>query len=228
MSRGLGLSGTSLGILNYLGTFTRDLSQPSFAPDLNRPKILNSTQGGNNAAPDLAGAPLDDKINPSFLTVRVENTTPNGRNDGTDLIAGEPLVKKRFALSRLAWLTYAGPIANDKGTALNPGNDAGVSAIIAKLEGSYGFTDAFLKLGTADNIKRYFGLEWKAYTVPETQVTTNIWWYDIHNRNGSTGPIRKLDSSGITPPESDVLQADREPDFFELLKASINVGFSDR
>src|SRR5205814_6324838 len=100
--------------------------------------------------------------------------------DGTDLIAGEPLVKKRFALNRLAWLTYAGPITLD-GINYNPGLDA---TYVTTLKTSYGFTDAFLQQGTAASIQKYFGLTWDS--------TGKSWRYNVHNRGGSTGTIRKL------------------------------------
>jgi hypothetical protein len=205
--------------LQYLTTFSRDLNQPSFvrvqsvdstAPgyDAAAPKILAANAGGNNATG------LDSAINPSFLAVRVKTTTAGARSDGSDLTVGEPLVKKRFNLTRLAWLTYAGPIANAAGTALNPTGDPGVSAMITSLENTYGLADAFLKQGTASNIQKYFGLNWDA--------TNHVWLYNLHNRDGATGAIRKLSYSGDSG--KDVLGANREADFFELLKASINVG----
>ena len=104
MQQGLGLSGTGLGVLNYLATFTRGLNQPSVAPPSTRPTIAwSGTNGGNNAYG------LDNQINPAFLAARVSGTFT--RNDGTQAVIGEPLVKKRFALSKLAWITYLGPSA---------------------------------------------------------------------------------------------------------------------
>src|SRR5579862_2833139 len=219
---GLGISGTNLNVLNYFGTFSRDLNQPSFIRtqsissttlgyNSTAPSLLLSGSGGNNAAPDLAGAQLDTAINPSFLAVQVSGTSMI-RNDGSTALAGEPLVKKRFSLNRLAWLTYAGPIST--GSSLNPTSDPGVATIITALENTYGFTDAFLKQGSASNIQQYFGLSWDS--------ANNRWLYNIHNQNGATGPIRKLSYSGDSG--KDVVGANREPDFFELLKATINVG----
>ena len=136
------------------------------------------------------------------------------------------MVKKRFALSRLEWLTYAGPIANDAGTALNPTGDAGVGQIIQQLETNYGFSDAFLKQGTAANIKNYFGLNWV-----QTSGTNPGYWNYVHNDGGSGqgGSImrvgRPLSISGTAAnPQVYVQDAGREPDFFELLKAAIDVG----
>lgn len=78
--------------LQYLSTFTRDLEQPSFVPDPNRPKntqywVTNAgnDQGGGTSL-DTTGA-KQDIVNPSLLTVRAAN--------------GEPVMKRRFPLSRL-------------------------------------------------------------------------------------------------------------------------------
>lgn len=96
------LGGTTLAAtqntLQYLGSFSRDLEQPSFAPDPGRPK--NTTHNwaggtigfGGNDAYDPTGA-KQDLINPSLLTVRDLN--------------GQPVMKRRFPLSRLALLDQA-------------------------------------------------------------------------------------------------------------------------
>jgi hypothetical protein len=93
--------------LRYLGTFSRDLEQPSFRPDPNRPKntgaqLKMSTSpasasaaagfGGNDAYDNTAPF-LQDTINPPFLAV----------HDST----GEPVVKRRFPLARIATVTPA-------------------------------------------------------------------------------------------------------------------------
>ena len=84
-------TGLSQNVLQYLGTFSRDLNQPSFAPAPGRPKVQAQASGGNLAYS------FDNTINPSFLSVRVQTTKASGRNDGSALTQGEPLVKKRFA-----------------------------------------------------------------------------------------------------------------------------------
>lgn len=84
--------------LRYLGTFSRDLEQPSFRPDPDRPKntthdwasSVNPAAGfGGNDAYDPSGA-RQDMINPALLTVR---------NSDDALVT-----KRRFPLSRLALL----------------------------------------------------------------------------------------------------------------------------
>lgn len=182
-------------VVQFLTTFSRSLEQPGSIPDPNRPKVRAADQGGNNAAG------LDDLINPNFFMVRVKNTFTRG--DGSLALPGEPLVKKRFALQRLAWLTCRGPSAS-RASSSDPD--------IQRLK-TMGISQDWLQLGTAPNIETYFGLSWD---------TANLRWkYNLHNREGTTGPIRKLDSPSDT---ADVARAGREPDFFELLKAGINVG----
>ena len=205
-------------LLPYFGTFSRGLSQPSFAPaplvvnatynsggsSTGRPAVLKMANGGNSAAPDNNGnVAIDDAINPAFLNVVAPSAFT--RNDGSTALIGEPLVKKRFALSRLAWLTYKGPSANRNLTT----PDLDVAALI-----SAGIPKSYLAQGTTANIQAYFGLDWDS--------TNNRWLYDVHNNggapaSGSVGPIMKL---------SDIATAAnaRDPDFFELLKAGIAVG----
>ena len=91
-------------VLQYLGTFSRDLEQPSFAPNASRPIIqangtTNGTYGTGND-----GYGNDAAINPSFLNVRAASAFT--RNDGSTAIIGEPLVKQRFPLSRLSLAQY--------------------------------------------------------------------------------------------------------------------------
>ena len=138
IKNGLGLSGTSLNCLNYLATFTRDLNQPSLAPAPGRPTVLGTANGGNYELGSSSGIPgpgNDNLVNPIFLTVRVQTTIPGGRIDGSNLIQGEPLVKKRFSLRRLAWITYLGPSSGRSGTD------------ITNLETNYGYAPAYLNQG---------------------------------------------------------------------------------
>ena len=79
---------------------------------------LGNNRGGNDAWGTLAerglkpGDPrsLQDVINPAFLELTVG--TLFTRQDGSSARVGEPLVKKRFPLDRLAWVTYKGPSAS--------------------------------------------------------------------------------------------------------------------
>jgi len=170
--------------LQYLGTFSRDLSQPSLSPDPARPKIV-SGDGGNDA---YGGDPV---INPSFLSIRA--ATAFQRNDGSKAVVGEPLVKKRFVLNRLSWLTYKGPSVNRNQS------DPDIQALI-----NGGVPWEYLQLGTPTNIQAYFGLTWDA--------AANGWKYAQPTAGAEIKTLSK------------VAAENREPDFMELLKATIHVG----
>lgn len=163
-----------LDSLQYFATFTRTLEQPTYVPPVGRPQVQSSATAnaatfgtGNDAyGSDRTATPSMD-INPPFLSVRVTNSFT--RSDGTVALVGDPLIKKRFPLSRLS---------------LFPVNQGAVSGTVAT------------------QIYNYFGL---------TQVSGGVWSY---NHGNSTGIYRL----------SQVAAQGREPDFFELLKAGINVG----
>jgi hypothetical protein len=206
--------------LQYLTTFSRDLDQPSYIRlqstnpgkatkdmdyNADAPHVLPAINGGNN----YAGANLDDKVNPSFLGVRVTNEFT--RADGSRASVGEPLVKHRFALSRLAWLTYRGPSAErDTSATTTTGADGDIGLLKQN-----GITKKWLDLGTRENIRNYFGLTW------DTDANGHACWkYNVHNGpsgSNSTGPIMLLEDIAA-------LGSPHDPDFFELLKASISVG----
>ncbi len=237
MERGLGLSGTGLNVLNYLATFTRGLNQPSVAPPSSRPTIQwNQASGGNNAYG------LDNQINPVFLTARVSGTFT--RNDGSAAAVGEPLVKKRFALSKLAWITYLGPSANRVIPTSNPGV-TNVNYDMWQLVNTYGISPSYLAQGTAANIQKYFGLVWQVDTVPTAKQVANgasysfhdgeyKWFYTNHCETGqsTSGPsgsgISISATAGAISRLADIATvtgtAAREPDFFELLKAAVCAG----
>jgi hypothetical protein len=195
-----------LNMLPYLGTFSRGLEQPSYLPSTNRPRVLPVASGGTLAYGN------DDVINPSFLSVRVTNsftvTTPLGISETHSV--GDPLVKKRFPLNRLVWLTYQGPSANR--TIPASSNAASTDQDMWLLVNKYGISPNYLAQGTAANIQQYFGLTWNS--------SSNCWTY-VHNDNGAgTGaPIKKLSDVAALSGTSA-----READFFELIKGTIGVG----
>jgi hypothetical protein len=162
------LTGFSQNALEFLGTFSREgeANVPQWSP----------------ATPDAT--------NPDFKTLKVTSTF--SRNDGTTAKAGEPLVKQRFLLQRLNWLTYKGPSASRTLTDTD----------IALLTANYGISPTFLAQGTDANIANYFGLAWDA---------ANERW----NYLGHSGVLATF----IAPLSS--LTGTREPDFFELLQAGI-------
>jgi hypothetical protein len=193
----------------YLGTFSRTLNQPSYWPDPTRPRVVgpiasnsSSYTGGNFAHG------LDDTYNPPFKSIRVGTGWPGTRNDGTTWVVGDPLVKKRFALSRLMWLTYKGPSATLSST----------DSLFQQYQNESMSAQAVTQLaaeGTAANIYKYFGLTWNAG--PGTGGLGGYWVYN-HGTGGSPESPASLRSLVA------VQAAQREPDFFELLQATVNVG----
>lgn len=153
-------SATRTDALRFLGTFSRDLQQPSYKPptlgSADRPTIragasrgrLDVFAGGNTAAT------LEDRINPAFLEVRVQRAFTRA-SDGKQAVEGEPLVKYRFPLSQLKWLTCEGPAA-------------------ASVVNDPSYTD----LNKAQRVLDVFGLTWDA---------ANKWWTYNHGKGNGTG-----------------------------------------
>lgn len=100
---------------------------------------------------------LQDVINPGFSEVRV--LVPFRRLDNTQATVGEPLVKKRFPLERLSWLTYKGP-----------------SATLSSSDPMYN------SLGTEDNILKAFGMVWTK--ADKNDPEKNSFWVYDHGRTG--------------------------------------------
>ena len=206
--------------LQHVGTFSRETNAPSFSPPLNASEMGGNDQGGIYAYRTNASSPT--AINPNFLLRRV--TTAFTRFDGTFAAEGEPLVKTRFPLSRLAWITYKGPsavvyAANNSDQAITQLTAAGVDVPLSTIQA-----------GTAANIKACFGLVWdsRAY-VPATGTTPSIgqqWVYvspNSLNTGGNFDPVTNPTGN----PASDIKRLDtvasenRKPDFFELMRATI-------
>jgi hypothetical protein len=187
----------STNALQYLSTFSRETNSPSFSP---------STPAGSSI--DYAAlASTSTAVNPNFLFRRV---TPNfTRFDGTTAIEGEPLVKTRFPLSRLAWITYKGPSAS---RTLPPQTPALLPADpnydMWALQWLYGIPAGYLQIGTAANVKACFGLAFGANV-------GDPWTYTNPAGTSAAARILRLD---------EVAAAGREADFFELLQAAILSG----
>ncbi len=168
--------GFSQDALQYLGTFSRSLEEPSYVPNAARPRI-HANQNTNNASygrgndafsldRDLANPSTD--INPPVPEVRVK--TPGfTRPDGTAATVGDPLLKHKFPLFRLKKVVR--------------------TATALKSE--------------SDPIYREFGIYRTSASDP--------WLYDHGNGTG----ILRLD---------EVAALGREPDFFEILNAGIDIG----
>jgi hypothetical protein len=191
----------SANALQYLSTFSRETNAPSFSPPFNASEIGGNDQGGLYAY--RTNATSSTAVNPNFLSRRV--TTGFTRFDGTTAAVGEPLVKTRFPLRRLAWITYNGPSASrtlpPQSPTLPPTN---ANYDMWALQWVYGIPASYLKAGTATNVQACFGLTFGG--------TTGAPWTYSH---GATNRILRLD---------EVAAAGREPDFFELLQAGILSG----
>ena len=208
------------GYLQYLGTFSRSLNQPSYVQEHSavaldppiRPAVLSSSAGGNDAGDDSTNPSTN--ITPKFPLTRVINTFT--RFDSTKAVPGEPLIKKRFPLDRLAWLTYKGPSSSRNTSASatsGPDGDIGVLR-------NNGITKEWLDQGTPKNIQTYFGLQW----TPPSAPTPGYWTY-VHGSLGNSGSILNVNNPNKTVDVARLTGTNaREPDFFELLKASINPG----
>lgn len=110
-------SGGLITALQYLTTFSRDLNQPSFAPEPVRPKVLpespanyTTTTPGAMKEGNAFAYGIDDQVNLPFLQQRVAapftrySLSKTGALQTTPAKVGEPLVLKRFPLSRLQLL----------------------------------------------------------------------------------------------------------------------------
>ncbi|PTY03434.1 hypothetical protein DB346_06005 [Verrucomicrobia bacterium LW23] len=152
LARVLGIPQDSL---QYFTTFHRSLAAPTWAPTADAPSLPYAAR-----AQDTASANRD------IPNVRVG--TAFVRHNGATAVPGEPLLRTRFSLRRLA-------LVRD---------------------------DAVALAGGGTDIDKYFGLT--------RDSTSQPWTY----RQGAT-TILTL---------AQVAQAGREPDYFELLKASILSG----
>ncbi len=138
---------------------------------------LGNNRGGNDAWGTVAERtgggtdlrPLQNVINPAFLEVRVrakaDATKEHAflRQDGSPAQVGEPLVKKRFPLERLAWITFRGP------SATLPSNDP-----------------QFNRAGTAKAIYDCFGLTWSR------DASGSFFWAYDHGKTGGIFRLEEL------------------------------------
>ena len=94
--------------LPLLTTFSRSINQPSFIHDPDRPKVQPAAPK-TAAQGDEAAYPTQNHYGNSQTTGRDEEFNPPlMRLQDTN---GSSLIKERFPLSRLAWLTHNGPAA---------------------------------------------------------------------------------------------------------------------
>jgi len=110
------ISPNSPSALQYLGSLSRELNAPSWGPTQNA-----SDMGGNNGIGNVyayrANADSSTAINRNLLGVNV--VTSFTRADGTTANAGEPLINRRFPLTRLIAITPTGPNTTTPSTIIN-------------------------------------------------------------------------------------------------------------
>jgi Tfp pilus assembly protein PilX len=196
-NNGMPIANTSqfdVNALQYLSTFSRETNAPSFSPSTPAGSTIDYAALANTAT----------AVNPNFLSRRV--TTPFTRFDGTTAVVGEPLVKTRFPLSRLAWITYKGPSAavyalNNNDTVITALRNAGVSL-------------STIQAGTAANVKACFGLMFGGNQTVGNP--SNPWVY--------TNPTGAVATPANRIMRLDEVAGTRDPDFFELLQAGILTG----
>jgi hypothetical protein len=211
------LDGRNSGLmdsLQYFTTFSRSTDRPSFyrtqgqdnelpnydesAPRIN---LWNSNVNGFDwrqmDSLGNSGFNNDAIINPIIPAITMDGS--GRRINGTPFVEGDPLMLKRFPLDLLLWVTYKGPSS----TLLS--DDPLVVAL-----GQEGITRDHLNQGTAANIRKAFGLDWTPG--PGPGGLGGYWTYGAHS---AFNPIDILE---------DVAKQNRDPDFFELLKATVNVG----
>jgi hypothetical protein len=183
------LSSNAVNALQYLGTFSRELNAPSWTPTLNATDMGAPNNGTGNIYAYATNANSSTTINPNLLNVRVVNSFL--RADGTcdpqqgNDCAGQPLISRRFPLTRLAGLGPTGIVTTANSTIVN-----GVPAV-----------------ATAATIQRDFGLAW--------DDANKRWLYVGSSGSTVLTAIDRLDQ---------VAAENREPNFFELLKAAILSG----
>ncbi|MGB8354676.1 MAG: hypothetical protein WCD79_12355 [Chthoniobacteraceae bacterium] len=190
----------------YFTTFSREMNAPGWGPEHNAadPSLPGIWSGTNTSYDPVAqnatgvSYAYNDNANSAYSStlqnynrflpnVRVTTAFTRLSMSGTvheQAVVGEPLVKNRFDLSKLAWITPSGTLPS------------GVSA-----------TDVY----------NYFGL---TYVTTGTNFTS-AW---VYNHTSTTPPGQSVVQTNQILPLDQVASAGREPDFFELLQATILQG----
>jgi hypothetical protein len=100
--------------LPHLTHFSREKNSPSFGP-LQNASALGGDDGGGNVHAYRDNALSTNSVNPFLPSVRRPSALSivGYRDDGSaisrEVEAGEPLLRNRFSLARLKWITPAGP-----------------------------------------------------------------------------------------------------------------------
>jgi len=186
----------NVNALQYLGTFLRELNAPSWKPSKPSGSSIDYAALAGNAT----------AINRDLLTMYVPGSPTTAaftRPDGTTAFGGDLLIKRRFPLSRINGLGPTGPITTDSNG--NP--------IYSTINNGFLVQATAPNNGAGGTIQRDFGLQWDG---PGGTGSTNYRW----NYVGYTGTtvLSTIDTLQTVANEN------REPNFFELLKAGILSG----
>jgi hypothetical protein len=174
------------GALPYLTTFSRELNGPTWGPTVN---------GTGASYQYAANQYTSGSFNPRIPNPRVQ-TGGWARANGLLAVAGEPLVKYRFPLDKLALLEkYMGT-----------GNGSLTASDINSIQQYFGLDLGTNSTGAIDGN----GPSYRHWTYPTASST----YKHGTGTSGTTG-IMSLD---------DVAAQNREPDFFELLQAGMLSG----
>lgn len=209
------LNGLTAAMTN-ITSFTRTINTPSWGPSTNAGSIpiQTLTRSSITQINALNGAgPYPVTVNYNYQSSAVNSTSTNRfvlsqsvpgtftRIDDTPAVVGEPLILKRFPLSRLAWLSKDGPS-----------------------------TQAVSRFGSSsaasNKIKAAFGLVWDAsnrlwvYTSPTSANGGGTYT----GSGNSDGPASSGKAAKAIKTLATVASEKREPDFFELLQAGVLSG----
>lgn len=178
------------GPLPYLGTFSRALDAPSWAP-------AAATSFGYAANAENAAAINRNLANVRFKTGgTITHYDDLAQAQTYEASVGDPLIQGRFSLAKIGWLSSHNIGGTDPGSGPNPDTGAGPTS-------SY-----------ADAVRSCFGLSWGVRGA--ANGGNECWTYvGSDGGNAPVDTIKTLDQ---------VASERREPNFFELLKASILSG----
>jgi hypothetical protein len=191
--------------LQYLTTFSRELNRPTWKPYTPTGSTIDYATLAKTPTAETSTA-----INRDLTAVRDSS--------------GNQLIKTRFPLSRLSWLTYNGPSASRTMPPASPALPAtDPNYDMWQLLYTYGVPQSYLQLGTAANIKTSFGLVWDSRAYVASPRAGQQWVYDSPSSAHSGGTFDGTTGTAATVIKTlDTVQSEaRAPDFFEVLKAVI-------
>jgi hypothetical protein len=183
--------------LQYFATFTRALEQPSYNPPVGRPMVQNNTNSAANVAPFGTG-------NDAYGYDRASTTT----NSPTDI--NPPLLAVRVGTS----FTRADGTTAQIGEPLLKERFP-LSRLKLLTSSAYNFSTPPSSGADNDPIYKYFGLY---------RGSAGVAWKYNHDPAITAGGIDRLSAVAALSGSVGTLSEPREPDFFELLKAAIDVG----